>query len=142
MRSLDTSNPATSNPTSLARIATGHARLAGLRELLPHGRQDLLRGSDCGLGDPLLLLHGLRLRPGRVVDGPIHVVDLYPTLIRLAGGDARRALTMLGAAADQTGGSAEITADHVAAAVQHAATRYDRAGDKHPSRPRLVNSPG
>ncbi len=52
-------------------------------------------------------------------------------LIRLAGGDARRALTMLGAAADQTGGSAQITADHVAAAVQHAATRYDRAGDQH-----------
>jgi putative ATPase len=52
-------------------------------------------------------------------------------LIRMAAGDARRALTMLGAAAGQAGDAAEITADDVAAAVQHAAVRYDRAGDQH-----------
>jgi putative ATPase len=52
-------------------------------------------------------------------------------LVRLAAGDARRALTMLGAAAGQAGESGEISADDVAAAVQHAAVRYDRAGDQH-----------
>lgn len=51
-------------------------------------------------------------------------------LVRLAGGDARRALTML-AAAVGVAGSAAVTADHVATAVQRASVRYDRAGDQH-----------
>ena len=57
--------------------------------------------------------------------------DARDALIRLSGGDARRALTMLGAAAGLVGVRGTITAEDVAAAVQHAAVRYDRAGDQH-----------
>ena len=63
-------------------------------------------------------------------------------LVRLASGDARRALTALEAAAsvapstgDDGGADAaptvEITADHVAQAVDRALLRYDRQGDEH-----------
>lgn len=57
-------------------------------------------------------------------------------LVRLASGDARRALTSLEAAAtmaepadDDT--APTITADHVAQAVDRALLRYDRQGDEH-----------
>jgi putative ATPase len=61
-------------------------------------------------------------------------------LVRMAGGDARRALTTLEAAAGVTadaraagteGEAAEITLEHVEQAMAHAAVRYDRAGDQH-----------
>jgi len=58
-------------------------------------------------------------------------------LIRLASGDARRALTALEAAAamvdvdDEGDETPEITADHVAQAVDRALLRYDRQGDEH-----------
>ncbi|SOC54642.1 Recombination protein MgsA [Ornithinimicrobium cerasi] len=61
-------------------------------------------------------------------------------LVRMAGGDARRALTTLEAAAGVTAdarpagadeGVAEITLAHVEQAMAHAAVRYDRAGDQH-----------
>ncbi len=54
-------------------------------------------------------------------------------IVQLAGGDARRALTILeaaaaGAAADD---SARIDRSHVEAAAAHAVPRYDRRGDAH-----------
>ncbi len=62
-------------------------------------------------------------------------------LVRMAGGDARRALTFLEAAAgvalDASGrehvadGPVTITLGQVEQAVEHAAVRYDRAGDQH-----------
>lgn len=54
-------------------------------------------------------------------------------LVRLAGGDARRALTYLEAAvgAAQTHGNAEVDLDTLAQAVDRAAVRYDRQGDQH-----------
>src|SRR5690349_14171364 len=78
-------------------------------------------------------------------------VSLLPeardALVRLASGDARRALTALEAAAslaepaDHSDESeeaeahatapVEITADHVASAVDRALLRYDRQGDEH-----------
>jgi len=56
------------------------------------------------------------------------VTDL---LVRLAGGDARRVLTYLEAAAlgVQDGGEVDVTA--VERAVDRAAVRYDRGGDQH-----------
>jgi putative ATPase len=55
------------------------------------------------------------------------------TLLRLAGGDARRALTYLeeAAAGATATGSDEITTDVVERAVDRAAIRYDRDGDQH-----------
>lgn len=61
-------------------------------------------------------------------------------IVRLCGGDGRRALTTLeasaGVAADaayESGASktVQITVDHVQQAMAHAIVRYDRAGDQH-----------
>ncbi len=67
--------------------------------------------------------------------------DATDHLVRIAGGDARRALTSLEAAAGvaldaQPAGRlsddpVEITLAHVEQAVAQAAVRYDRAGDQH-----------
>ena len=64
-------------------------------------------------------------------------VELVPeaedALVRLAGGDARRALTALEAAADGVTAAGETTVDvpAVERAVTEATVRYDRAGDQH-----------
>ena len=56
-------------------------------------------------------------------------------LIRLASGDARRALTALEAAASlpppEQDATPVVTAEHVAQAVDRALLRYDRQGDEH-----------
>ncbi len=59
--------------------------------------------------------------------------DALEHLVRLAGGDARRALTYLEAAAGATQSQArnEITVEDAAVAVDTAAVRYDRDGDQH-----------
>ncbi|MCE7010554.1 replication-associated recombination protein A [Kibdelosporangium philippinense] len=59
--------------------------------------------------------------------------DAEDHLVRLAGGDARRALTALEAAADSAAatGLAEIDLATVEATVDKAAVRYDRQGDQH-----------
>ncbi|MDO9589656.1 MAG: replication-associated recombination protein A, partial [Microcella sp.] len=65
-------------------------------------------------------------------------VELEPAardaIVRLASGDARRALTALEAAAQSAsaeGGHPVITAEIVAAAVDRALLRYDKQGDEH-----------
>ncbi|MBB5631864.1 putative ATPase [Cryobacterium mesophilum] len=62
--------------------------------------------------------------------------DARSAIIRLASGDARRALTALeasaaSAAASTSEGKPLVTADIVAAAVDRALLRYDRQGDEH-----------
>jgi putative ATPase len=59
--------------------------------------------------------------------------DASDQLIRLAGGDARRALTYLEAAADaaQDKGAEQIDLATLELAVDQAAVRYDRQGDQH-----------
>ncbi|MFT7838954.1 replication-associated recombination protein A [Saccharothrix sp. BKS2] len=52
-------------------------------------------------------------------------------LVRLAGGDARRALTALEAAADAVGPGGELDLATLEATVDRAAVRYDRQGDQH-----------
>ena len=54
-------------------------------------------------------------------------------LVQLASGDARRALTALeaAAAAAESTGSAEVTAELVAQTADRALLRYDRQGDEH-----------
>ncbi len=67
--------------------------------------------------------------------------DALDHLVRVAGGDARRALTSLEAAAgvaldeeppgSRREGGCPVTAAHVERAVAHALVRYDRTGDQH-----------
>jgi putative ATPase len=59
--------------------------------------------------------------------------DAREQLVRLSGGDARRALTYLEAAADAAAGTAQptITLEMLELAVDRAAVRYDRQGDQH-----------
>lgn len=51
-------------------------------------------------------------------------------IVRIAGGDARRALTALEASAESAP-DGTVDVDLVAASVDRAAVRYDRAGDQH-----------
>jgi putative ATPase len=70
----------------------------------------------------------------RGLDGAVELVrDAEAALVRLAGGDARRALTALEAAADGVLPAGEHVVDvpAVERAVTEAAVRYDRAGDQH-----------
>ncbi|HYO34197.1 MAG TPA: replication-associated recombination protein A [Nocardioidaceae bacterium] len=58
--------------------------------------------------------------------------DARDQLVRLAGGDARRALTYLEAAANAVGeDEAVVTLSLLELAVDRAAVRYDRQGDQH-----------
>jgi putative ATPase len=70
--------------------------------------------------------HGL---DGAVVLAP----EAEDALVRLAGGDARRALTAMEAAVDGVLAAGDSTVDVFAVerAVTEAAVRYDRAGDQH-----------
>jgi putative ATPase len=57
--------------------------------------------------------------------------DAEDHLVRLAGGDARRALTALEAAADSVGEGGVLDLPTLEATVDKAAVRYDRQGDQH-----------
>jgi putative ATPase len=57
--------------------------------------------------------------------------DARAHLVRLAGGDARRALTYLEAAALGLPAGGEVTVEILERAVDRAMVRYDRAGDQH-----------
>lgn len=65
--------------------------------------------------------------------------DVLAQIALLAGGDARRALTVLEAAANVATGSIkgaskspnELTEEHISAAMDRALVRYDRDGDQH-----------
>ncbi len=71
----------------------------------------------------------------RTPEGDVHPLDAdaRATIVRLAGGDARRSLTYLEEAAASASalGSATITPEAVELAVDRAALRYDRDGDQH-----------
>jgi putative ATPase len=85
------------------------------------------------------------LQDPRGLDGAFALqAEATEHLVRMAGGDARRALTALEAAAGVTGDEvpwgldrpsrvapASITLAHVERAMAQAAVRYDRAGDQH-----------
>lgn len=73
---------------------------------------------------------GVAAGSGRTVGLAAEAED---TLLRLSGGDARRALTYLEAAASAAAARelAVIDVETLALAVDRAAVRYDRAGDQH-----------
>lgn len=57
--------------------------------------------------------------------------DALAGIVRLASGDARRALTVLEASANVVGEGGRVTTSDVEAASDRALLRYDRAGDEH-----------
>ncbi|WP_231914522.1 replication-associated recombination protein A [Corynebacterium renale] len=68
----------------------------------------------------------------RGLAGRITVADeAVDHIVRVSGGDARRSLTYLEAAAEGISDGGELTAEDVAANVQKAVVRYDRDGDQH-----------
>lgn len=84
--------------------------------------------------DDIAVLVDRAIEDERGYDGTVSISEeAREHLVRLAGGDGRRVLTYLeaaaGAAADQ--GHEEITLDDAALAVDKAAVRYDRQGDQH-----------
>ncbi len=96
-----------------------------LLTLQPLSDDDLGLLVDRALADPRGLAETAQLEP-----------EARGALIRLASGDARRALTALEAAAampsaDEPAGPVVITAEHIAQAVDRALLRYDRQGDEH-----------
>ncbi|MFB7875048.1 replication-associated recombination protein A [Nocardia sp. NPDC056064] len=67
----------------------------------------------------------------RGLAGSVTVTDeAFDHLVRIAGGDARRALTALEASAESAA-DGTVDLELVEAAVDKAAVRYDRAGDQH-----------
>ncbi len=92
--------------------------------LQPLGDEDLGQLLDAAVTDP------------RGLDGALVLsADAREHLLRIAGGDARRMLTALEAAAglvhSARGPGSTIEVDDVTAAVQTAVVRYDRDGDQH-----------
>ena len=96
--------------------------------------------------DDLGMLLDRAVSDARGLGGSVTLLpEARDALVRLASGDARRALTALEAAAslaepvagesddtdDASHDPPEITADHVASAVDRALLRYDRQGDEH-----------
>lgn len=74
------------------------------------------------------------LEDERGLDGRLELAeDASEYLVRLAGGDGRKALTILEAAAGSALSAQEegISLGHVEKAIDVAAVRYDRAGDQH-----------
>jgi len=97
-----------------------------LLTLKPLASEDVAALVDRAVADP------------RGLDGTVELADeAREHLLRLAGGDARKALTILeaaaGAALDDAAGSvpAEVGLATVERAIDVAAVRYDRAGDQH-----------
>ncbi len=90
--------------------------------------------------DDLGMLVDRAVADRRGLDGAVTLTDdARAAIVRLASGDARRALTALEAAAIvaaapdvvEEGETPEITAEIVAATVDRALLRYDRQGDEH-----------
>ncbi len=97
-----------------------------LLTLQPLGDDDLALLVDRAVADP------------RGLQGKVSLTDeARQAIVRLASGDARRALTALEAAATAAvaehdgAGAPEIDAELVARAVDRALLRYDRQGDEH-----------
>ncbi|MDP0397546.1 replication-associated recombination protein A [Tsukamurella strandjordii] len=110
----------TENPSfSVVSPLLSRSLILQLRPLEPEHISELI---DRALTDP------------RGYDGALTISDeARDHLVRLAGGDARRSLTALEAAADVALGEqvAEISLEIVESSIDTAAVRYDRDGDQH-----------
>ena len=83
-------------------------------------------------GEALATLLTRAARDSRGLADRVHLDDdARSQIVRLAGADARKSLTVLEAAAEAVADGGHITTDVVAAALDVAAVRYDRDGDEH-----------
>jgi putative ATPase len=107
----------TENPSfSVVAPLLSRSLVLGLR---PLGDDDIRTVIERARRDSRGLADAYRIEP-----------DAMDHLVRMAGGDARRALTALEAVADAAPGPV-LTLALVEASVDKAAVRYDRAGDQH-----------
>lgn len=84
--------------------------------------------------EDILTLINRALKDERGLDGAFTIdSDALHNLVRLAGNDGRRSLTLLEAAADgaRQRGSSTIVVDDISQAANGATVRYDRDGDEH-----------
>ena len=87
--------------------------------------------------DLVILLHRAILAPQGLAGAVEATSDVLAQIALVSGGDARRALTILEAAATVALGSANepgmvaISEEHVAGAMDRALVRYDKDGDQH-----------
>jgi putative ATPase len=82
--------------------------------------------------DAVRVLVKRAIEDARGLNGSVTVEpDAEDHMVRLAGGDARRALTALEAAADSVGPGGVLDLATLEATVDKAAVRYDRQGDQH-----------
>ncbi|MBS9532151.1 replication-associated recombination protein A [Mycobacterium sp. M1] len=89
-------------------------------QLRPLGADAVRTLVDRALADP------------RGLDGRVRAdIDAVDLLVRLAAGDARRALTALEVAAEGVPPGGAITVETVEQSLDKAAVRYDRDGDQH-----------
>jgi putative ATPase len=96
--------------------------------------RSLLLRLDSLTDDDVREVIGQALQDERGLAGEVSLAeDAREHLVRLAGGDARRALTYLEAAAGaaRTRGATEVDLATAETAVDQAAVRYDRQGDQH-----------
>ena len=96
-------------------------------------RSLLLTLAPLGDDDVLELVRRAVTEP-RGLDGAVTLSpEVEAHLLRIAGGDARRALTALeaGAGAAIANGASELDLETLESAVDRAALRYDRDGDQH-----------
>ncbi|MFB6893840.1 hypothetical protein ACFCX4_31500, partial [Kitasatospora sp. NPDC056327] len=110
-------------------------RRAGATEVIsPLLSRSLLLTLESLTDDDVRALLRRAVADERGLEGAVELsAEAEDHLVRLAGGDARKALTTLEAAAGAAleKGEASITLATTETAVNHAAVRYDRDGDQH-----------
>lgn len=108
----------TENPSfSVVAPLLSRSLLLQLRSLEPEGIREVLERA---------------IVDKRGLDGKVTVTEeALEQLVLLAGGDARRSLTYLEAAAEAVSEGGEVTVETVRDNVNRAVVRYDRDGDQH-----------
>ncbi|UYM04821.1 replication-associated recombination protein A [Solicola gregarius] len=116
---------------SLVAATTENPHFSVISPLL--SRSLLLTLESLTEGDIGAMLDRALESPEGLAGGVTLTEEARAHLVRLAGGDGRRALTYLEAAAGaaQAQGSTTVDVDAAAVAVDRAAVRYDRQGDQH-----------
>lgn len=93
LEALSTHNYATDNTLILFTSDNGGVLRYGSNGVLSHEKGTLYEG---GVRVPSVIAWDGKLQAGTMVDEPLHIVDLYPTLLKLAGVSLEQALPLDG----------------------------------------------